>query len=113
MSINIGFVAEREIITPAGVKDIQRLYIDGVWQTPTEVTKRIYQSRNPIRVYVSWVLSVAEDVLEPVYADDDLFCEKAPVGVRKVNYGKQHVCEFMKEVALLKKLGFTVKPVMV
>jgi len=109
MSINIHFIAEREIYVPSINKyDLQIEHID-VWQTPTDVSRDIHKAKDVVQAYFNWVLSVSEEIEKPVYADDDIFCEKEPIKYEKYHPGKEHIEELKDEFDVLKKEGYKIK----
>ena len=111
MSTNIHFAAEREVVVvKTGKTDIQRIYFDPVWQTPTQVTYEIMKG-DPIQGYRDWILrECSRDEILDVYAEDDYFEERAPVGQRIYNVGKDHVARFDEWLAMCEAEGYTVIP---
>lgn len=110
MSTNIHFAAEREIVVvKTGQKDIQRIYFDPVWQTPTQVTYEIMKG-DPIQGYKDYILERSRDEILEVYAEDDYFEERAPVGQQIYNVGKDHVARFDEWLAMCEAEGYTVIP---
>ena len=109
MSTNIHFLAEREIIVvKTGQKDIQRIYFNSVWQTPSRVTRELMDG-DPIQGYKDWILrECSHDEILAVYADDDYFEERAPVGQRIYNSGKEHVDAFEEWLDMCEQEGYTV-----
>lgn len=79
-------------------------------QTPTQITYDILASKDPAQTYIDWVLrDCSRDVVEPVYAEDDIWQEGKPVGTRVWNSGKEHVEEFRAWIKDVEENGFTVK----
>lgn len=111
MSMNIYFEAEREIIVvKTGNHEIQSLMIS-VWQTPTNVTREILSKDDHFKAYCDWIESISEDSEEDVYAEDDIFEERDPIGKKIVNYGKLHIIELKQKFESLEKQGYTITAV--
>lgn len=111
MSTNIHFAAEREIIVvKTGQRRTQRIDFDRVWQTPTRVTYEI-MAGDPIQGYKDHILNErSRDEILDVYAEDDYFEERGPVGTRVYNAGKEHVAEFEAWLEMCEAEGYTVIP---
>lgn len=110
MSTNMHFAAEREIIVvKTGRRRLQRINFDRVWQTPTSVTREI-MAGDPIQGYKDWILSRGKDEILDVYAEDDYFEERGPVGTRVYNAAKEHVAEFEAWLEMCEEEGYTVLP---
>lgn len=109
MSTNIHFIATREVIVKkTGKEDTQRIQLH-VWQTRTPDTYKIINSADPILAYVEIILNEFDhDEQLPVYAEDDIFGEKDPVGFKTFNAGKQHVTELMKSIQTLEEEGWEI-----
>lgn len=110
MSTNIHFIAEREIIVKrTGKADVQTQNLH-VWQTRTPDTYKIINSADPKLAYIEWVLTEFDrDEQEPVYAEDDVFGERDPVGFTTFNAGKQHVAEFLQIIEQLEAEGWEIR----
>lgn len=93
MSTNIHISAEREVQVIKTGKISKQSIKFSEWQTPTDVTYQIMAAEDKVQAYKDWVLSISEDVEEPVYADDDIFQEDEPIGTKTYNSGKEHVVE--------------------
>jgi hypothetical protein len=90
MSINIHIIATREIkVVKTGKTEVQEISFS-TYQTPTEVALRIKNTADPIQAYKDWVMEDSQDQVENVYADDDLFEERDPVGTVTFNPGRDH-----------------------
>jgi hypothetical protein len=95
MSTNIHFLATREIqVVKTGQRETQEERFGGVWQTPTDVTYKITAQADPIQAYRDWILSVNADYEVDIYAEDDIFREREPVGTETRNEGVYHLKEF-------------------
>lgn len=106
MSMNIYFEAVRNItVNKTGEITTQVLQRD-VWQTPTNVTYEIHNSKDPVQAYVDWVLDGAEDFDESVdvYDDDDNV-----IGRKIVNLSKEHVKEFLEWVETMRNEGYEIR----
>lgn len=82
------------------------------WQTPTAVTKAILAAGNTdsmVKAYIDWVLTQGVDEIEPVFAEDDIFCEGDPIGTRVFNTAVEHVERFREWLAMCEAEDFTVK----
>lgn len=92
MSMNFYIRGQREItVTKTGAVEIQHCDYQP-FQTPTTVTNSLLASATPVEDYKAWVMSRARDEQEEVFADDDIFCDNAPIGTKTINYGKEE-CE--------------------
>ena len=110
MSTNIHFAAEREIVVvKTGQTRIQRINFENVWQTPTRVTHEL-MAGDPIQGYKDYILDRSKDEILDVYAEDDYFEERGPVGTRVYNAGKEHVAEFEAWLEMCEEEGYTVIP---
>jgi hypothetical protein len=109
MSINIHFIATREVIVvKTGKTTIQEINFN-TWQTPTKVTWEIMGSADAIQAYKDYVLceyTQDEEIL--IYADDDIFGEGNPVGKNIYNSGKEHIAEFEDWLTICEEEGYTV-----
>ena len=110
MSTNIHFIAEREIIVKrTGKVDVQTQNLH-VLQTRTPDTYKIINSADPKLAYIEYVLTEFDhDEQEPVYAEDDVFCERDPVGFKTFNAGKDHVAEFLQIIEQLEAEGYEIR----
>jgi hypothetical protein len=113
MSMNIMITATREITfkNKAGnacTGDMFRYF--NALQTPTQVTYDILASSDPVKTYTDWVLAeCSQDQISPVFADDDTFQEREPVGTEVWNAGKEHVEEFRAWIKEVEEKGYTIK----
>ena len=112
MSTNIHWEATREIqVIKTGRISKQTINFNEL-QTPTRVTWEIMESADPVQTYKDWVLrecSVDEEF--PIFAEDDVFGEKDPVGVEIYNAGKEHIEKFDAWLKMCEEEGFEVRPV--
>lgn len=109
MSMNIQFFATREILViKTNQRSTQAIKYKGIWQTPTDITYDIMGSQEPAETYKEWVMSMSQDVEEDVYADDDIWSEREPVGKRIYNAEKNHVAEFDEWITQCEAEGYTI-----
>lgn len=109
MSTNIHFSATREIIVvKTGKRDTQQISFNE-WQTPSEVTRQIMASPDREQAYKDWILrECSEDQEMYVFAEDDIFCERDPVGKEFFNPGKEHIAAFDEWLQMCEEEGYTV-----
>lgn len=108
MSINIHFVAFREVqVIVTGRIEKQEVHYDA-WQTPTNVTLMINANSNPIQAYKDWVLRISTPIEEDVFADDDIFCE-TPIGKNIWHEGEEEVSRFQCWVKRCLDSGYTIR----
>lgn len=113
MSMNVFFEATREIqVIKTGRVEIQTA-TRSVWQTPTKVTYAIMESPNPIEACKAWVLTQGQNIKIPVYADDDFWEERGPIGFREYNEAEEHVRELDQWLKDMEEGGWTVKVEMI
>lgn len=110
MSMNIAFVARRSIaVLKIGKFDVQEVWNNWIWQTPTEVTYSIKNSDNPIQAYKDWVMTFSREEEFPIYDDDDIWMEKEPIGVEIYNAAKHHIELFQKWIDDMTQEGYTIE----
>ena len=108
MSTNFHIEATRQVqVLKTGKIETQRQYLE-VWQTPTKETDVIMSSENPLQAYFDWVLSISEDKVVPIYADNDIFQTNGPIGSEVKNFGKEHVEEIKMIVKKLESEGYEI-----
>jgi hypothetical protein len=78
-------------------------------QTPTKVTYEIVNSGNPQQAYIDWVKTMSRPEQMPVYADDDIFGEGAPIGFEEYDFAQEHIDKFRDWTASVEEDGYTVK----
>jgi hypothetical protein len=109
MSTNIHFNGERKVqVLSTGKIETQTIRISSVWQTPTEVTKMIMKSSDPTQAYIDWVLSQSKDVQHPVYANDDVLCEREPVRYVTINEAEEYLKWFKEALDNMKVDGYEI-----
>ena len=110
MSTNIHFVATREVQVIKTVKIITQEIKFNEWQTPSDVTRKIMASTDPIQAYKDWILTECSiDFETNVFAEDDIFQERDPIGKEVFNAGKEHVAEFEQWIKMCAEEGFEVR----
>jgi len=75
------------------VKPYNILHYFDCWQTPTKVTYEILESEDPKKTYIDWIISVSVDREINIYAEDDIFNLKPPIGTEIYNPAKGHIKE--------------------
>lgn len=112
MSMNVFIVAEREITFTkkdgSRGNEIQRRKFDA-WQTPTEITMRILSAACPAQAYIEWIQDRRVERVEPVFADDDIFGEGEPVGLKTVCEADEHMAKLNDWMEALEEAGFQIK----
>lgn len=110
MSINIHVRATREIVVvKTGVNEIQSVACSMIWQTPTKISNEIMNSDDKKHAYIEWVKSISTDEEIPIYAEDDIFSERDPIGFEKVNSGLMHVEEFLSWCDIMENKGYNIE----
>ena len=108
MSMNILIEARRQVqVVKTGRISEQCIRFDA-WQTPTYVTQAIVISNRPASVYKAWVNVYAEDETVDVFAEDDPFGERDPIGTETFNASKEHVAEFDDWLKMCEAEGYEV-----
>ena len=108
MSMNILIEATREVQVVKTGKISEQCITFDAWQTPTTITQDIICSQHPASVYKAWVLSISEDQTVELFDEDDIWEEGDPIGVKVVNFGKEHVAEFEDWLKMCESEGFEV-----
>lgn len=109
MSTNLHIFAQREIeVVKTGSRQTQREYYRDVWQTPTRDTEKIMQAEDKKQAYIDWILSISEDEIVNVYAEDDYF-EENPIGTKVHNTGKEHIDDFIAWCNYMEKECYEIK----
>lgn len=78
MSMNLHLQASLRANTKLGPKKITESF--GLWQTPTEVTRKCLASGDTLASYREWVLENKIVDKFPVYSKEDIFGEEDPIG---------------------------------
>ena len=109
MSMNLHVMGSREVtVNATGATSLQYIKFD-LNQTPTKVTYAILSSDNHIQAYRDWVASDRYEYEEPVYAQDDIWEEREPIGTRTVCDADEHLREFDEFIAQCQKEGYTLE----
>ena len=109
MSTNLHLSASRYItVNATGKTDIQYTHYD-LWQTPTRVTNAIALSDDPKQAYKDYVMSITKEYHVLVYAEDDIFCEEAPIGTEPFHAGKNECTKLDAWIACVEEQGYVIK----
>ena len=112
MSLNLHLVGKRPITFKMGDgtegSEIQERVIE-LWQTSSDTTRQLIRAQDPIQAYKDWVMSCSQDETEPLFAEDDLFCEREPIGTWTRNPGRGHCEQITAEIEALERQGFTIE----
>lgn len=109
MSMNLYVEATREVtVTKTGKSSVQKISF-GLWQTPTEVTYAILESPDVKQAYINWVKSNSSVDKYPIYADDDLFRDREPIGYEDVNAGEDHIRELEEWAKTCEDEGYEIE----
>ena len=110
MSTNIHFEAHRDILViKTGKQEIQSARFKEVWQTPTDVTRKIMKAKDHFQAYRDWVMEGQEDQREPLYAPGDIFHEGPIVGYETFNYGVEHLKDFDGWLKMMQEDGYEIE----
>ena len=88
MSMNLHLSASLDAQTKLGAKKIYAKF--DLWQTPTTVTYHCL-SGDTYSLYKEWVNSCARVELFPIFAVEDLFEEKEPIGYEEYCAATEHL----------------------
>jgi hypothetical protein len=92
MSMNLHLVATIEATSKVGKHTIRDPF--DLFQTPTEATDEILSHEDVMTAYLAWGEKNCNfDYTLPVYAPEDIFQQKAPVGSEIHNAWKEHLQE--------------------
>jgi hypothetical protein len=93
MSMNLFLQATLDADTKLGKKKIKESC--NLLQTPTRVTRAILSlpRKDIFPTYIEYVKSISEKKEVPLYADDDFFREREPIGTEIEDYGAEHIQE--------------------
>lgn len=101
MSMNLYVEGTRDALVL--VKGREKTIVDrtsfSLWQTPTVVTQDILSRpsiKEKVEAYKQWARSQVEPYDEDVYADDDIFCEREPIGTKLYDPCEEHFAELDK-----------------
>jgi len=112
MSMNVYITAERKITFEkkdgklnSGIQTEKF----GVVQTPTDVTYEIVAKDDPIQAYKEYVKSLSNPETKPVFANDDIFGERDPIGETTWDWTEDHLKEFDEWLDRMDEGGYTVE----
>lgn len=106
MSMNFYISGKRDItVNKTGVVETQHCNYQP-WQTPTAVTREILAAMLPVEAYKAWVMSKARDEQEPVYAEDDVFCDGEALSYKTVNASKEECTQVDEWIAAVVAQGY-------
>lgn len=110
MSTNIHFIATREVkVVKTNRVTTQEIKFNEL-QTPTRVTYEIKDSADPVQAYKDWVLrECSRDEEFDVFADDDIYQEREPIGKEVYNAGKEHIEKFDEWLKMCAEEGYEVR----
>jgi hypothetical protein len=109
MSMNIYIGARRQIqVLKTGKLETQYIRFQE-WQTPTRTTYEILEEKDKLAAYKAWVLSISQDEIVTIYGVGDIFCERAPIGEKTINLGKEHVAALEAWVADCEEQGYEIE----
>lgn len=110
MSTNLHIKGTRTIrVLKTGKIEEQHIFAN-VYQTPTDITYQILNSKNKLEEYEKWVMSVSEDYEENIYANyHDEMLERNPIGTETINYGKEHINALKKWIHEAEENGYEIE----
>ena len=112
MSMNVYIYAEREVTAKLKNGDEVVSTQKEKWnalQTPTVDTYEIVNSRDPKQAYVDWCFSKSNPESIPIYAEDDIFNERDPIGWEEYDFYVDHIAQFEEWFYNMDQQGYTVK----
>ena len=108
MSMNIYITAVRNVTAKNKKGDIvhdkQVKKFEAI-QTPSDVSYQIQDSENPKQTYIDFINNWRE---YPIYADDDLFGEKEPIGIEQLSWTEEHINQFINWIEEYEEQGYTI-----
>lgn len=111
MSMNVNITASREVsFKKKDGKigyDIQTVRFKVV-QTPTKISYEILASDDPIQAYIDYVITCRNPEKEPIFAEDDVFCERDPIGYRDYDWTEEHISDFREWLDKVEEDGYEV-----
>lgn len=109
MSTSIHFIGTREVqVIKTGKINTQEISFKE-WQTPSDVTRKIMASADPIQAYKDWILSVSNDRIVVVFAEADVFQDREPIGKKVFNAGKEYIEKFNEWLKMCAEEGYEVR----
>jgi hypothetical protein len=111
--LDFGIIAERDIIVKrTGKHEVQQVELFDCLPEPSNTElNSILESADPVKAYIDWLFKDAEgaEYEEPIYADDDIWQERPPIGTRTVNARKEHAEMVKSKVDSYIKEGWDVR----
>jgi len=108
MSTNVHLQGTRQVtVNKTGKNSIQTISV-GLLQTPSNISRTIIQSDDPKQVYFDWVMSISKDEVENVFAEDDIFEERAPISTKVYNIGKVHIKDVEEWISQNEEEGYSI-----
>ena len=117
MSMNLVIAIEKPMLDLTTNKEVIHYVYLEVFQTPTDVTRKIIEMDDPLKGYEEWALENSEDEEEKVYHDpqDEFLVEDGhkddDPSLYKVviyNYGKEHIENLRNEIESAKRTGYKI-----
>ena len=115
MSMNVRIFAKRVIYseTKHGKQQIIQAVDFQAQQTPSDVTYQIVESDDPKQVYSDWIrwMQYTNPTVHynPIFAPDDVFGEREPIGYEEYNWAEDHINELNRWCEEVEDDGYTVK----
>lgn len=104
MSMNVYFEAVRDITVNKTGEVTTQLVCYDVWQTPTNVTYEIVNSKNPVEAYCEWVRKISEDEEIEVLDDNDVVVSRVIV-----NTGDGHIKDLLEWVEIMRNDSYEIR----
>lgn len=114
MSMNIMISATRKIsFTKKNKKrgtERQTIVFDAM-QTPTTQTYKIFNSPDQIQAYIDYIMEFCSEYEfeVPVYGQDAVFGEEAPVYIDTYNYVKEHIKNLKAWIEEVTEAGYKIE----
>lgn len=109
MSINLYVSGEREVTVNKTGKQSKQEVNFSLWQTSSALTREAIVSKDPLAIYTTWIRTITKDKIESIFAKDDIFCEREPVGSIIVNLGSEHLKELNEWLTSCEEEGYTIE----
>ncbi len=96
MSMNLHLSATINATIQVGKKKEKKRLTDSfeLYQTPTDITRRILKASNVKQAYIDWVKETPSEGYEPIYANySDRINGFAVINHEKVDYNERHIQE--------------------
>lgn len=105
MSLDLHLIASRMCTVNKTGKEFEHVVRIELLETPN-ASRLILASPNIVEAYCEWVLEHTHVYDVEIFADNDLFEEGDPIGVRTVNHGEEHIADLRATMAQCVKDGF-------